>query len=245
MATYFHITKPENVADICNEGLKPCNGANSEAICDERPPRISLCSQKSIDAWCILLDADMVIRVNLPKGFPVTLADNTEGSDEYITEQPIPAKYITKKYKHKPSQEVLDDLRENYMDCLSYFCVMCARYYTPESEWRNDAELAETLKYDIKTYGECILPVIPKLKYQEMTKEDKCRILREIGDSGSYSFCDEYVPGYNYATPVKRLYQMLPLYEKDELYDIRKKVYNLIKENFKYCLRINTGGWTG
>ena len=245
MSTYYHITKPEHVADICNEGLKPSNGENSQSINDGRRPRISLCSQKSIDAWCILLGADRVIRVNLPKDFPVTLIDDTEGSDEYSTNQPIPAKYISKKYKHTPSQEVLDSLRENYMGCLSYFCTMCARYYTPGSEWKNDPELTKELKENIKTYGECIIPVIPKLKYTEMTKEERCRILQCIGDSGTYSFCDEYVPGYNYAKPVKRLYQMLPLYEKDDLYNIRKTIYNLIKENFKYCLRINTGGWTG
>lgn len=140
MATYYHITKPEHVADICNEGLRPSYGENSQSINDSRAPRISLCSQKSIDAWCILLGADRVIRVNLPKGFPVTLTDDTEGSDEYSTEQPIPAKYISKKYKHTPSQEVLDGLRENYMSCLSYFCTMCARYYTPGSEWKNDPD---------------------------------------------------------------------------------------------------------
>lgn len=245
MPTYYHITEKANIEDIRNKGLLPLNGRNSQAINDDSTPKISLCSKKSIDAWCIMLDADYVIRVELPEDFPVKQADDTEESDEYTTEKPIPAEYITKTYRHKASQKTLDTLRRNYMECLSYFCVLCARYYTEGSEWRNDAELAEELLDDMKSYAECIIPVIPKLKYTEMSKEEKCRILTNIGDSGEYSFCDEYVPGYNYTEPVKRLYQMLPLYEKDGLYDLRRKIYNLIKQNFKYCLRTNTGGWTG
>lgn len=242
--TYYHVTKPEFVDKIISDGLKPSYGSNSQTIGDNKNNKICLCTESSIDAWCIMLGTNNVFEVTLSDDFPVELIDETNVTDEYVTHESIPAACITKYFTATPSQKILDALRRNYIRTLSYFCELCARCYT-DGYYANNPEVHKDILEDIKIFGECIIPVIPKLKYDEMPREEKKQLLRCMGDEGEYTFCDEYVPGYNYTKPIKRLYQMLPLYEADDTLKLRRKIYNLIKQNFKYCLRTNTGGWTG
>lgn len=244
--TYYHITKPKNIKTILQGGLKQLYGENSKAINDKREPRIYLCSKKSIDAWCIMLGEKTVIEVVLPDNFSgIELVGDSKISDEYICKTAIPVEYITRHFKKQPSKNILYELQKNYIYSLSYFCVLCARYYTPGTGWKDDPELKSEIEEAIKVYGECIIPVISRLNYQDMPREEKRRILRLIGDSGDYSFCDEYAVNYDPSKPVKRLYQMLIEYEQDEFANLRRQIYKLITINFKYCLRVNTGGWTG
>lgn len=241
---YYHITKPEFADKIISDGLKPSYGSNSQAIGDCQNNKICLCTKSSIDAWCIMLGTNDVLEVTLPDDFPIELIDETDMTDEYVTHESIPAEYITKHFTITPSQKVLDTLRRDYIGTLSYFCELCARCYT-NGCYENDPKIQEDALEDLKVFGECIVPVIPKLKYDEMPREEKKQLLRSMGNDGEYTFCDEYVPGYDYTKPIKRLYQMLPLYETDDTLKLRRVIYNLIKQNFKCCLRVNTGGWTG
>lgn len=241
---YYHVTKPEFVDKIISDGLKPSYGSNSQAIGDNKNDKICLCTKPSIDAWCIMLGTNNVLEVTLPDDFPIEHIDETDVTDEYVVNKPIPAEYITRHFTVMPSQTVLDALRRNYIGILSYFCELCARCYT-EGYYTNNPKVHKDTLEAIKIFGECIIPVIPKLGYEKMPREEKKQLLRCMGDEGEYTFCDEYVPGYNYTKPVKRLYQMLPLYEADNTLKLRRKIHNLIKQNFKYCLRTNTGGWTG
>lgn len=242
---YYHITKPENLDSIYQNGIKPSNGSNAKLINDTREDRVCLCSKRSIDAWCIMLQSDTVLEIELPDDFELITIDEDNVTNEYVTKDCIPAEYVKRHFTVKPSEKILHELQESYMHSLSYYCVLCARYYTPGTGWRDGGEMEASIKESIQVYGDCIIPVIPRLQYNTMTREEKCRILKSIGDSGDYSFCDDYMPDYKPQTPIKRLYQMLIEYENDEFTTARRKIYNLIKQNFKYCLRTDTGGWTG
>lgn len=128
---------------------------------------------------------------------------------------------------------------------LSEFCTYCARYYTELDSENTDEEYLDALKEAIQVTGELLVPVIPKLCYPDMPKEERKDILKMIGNQGAYSFCDDYDVNIEEGIPVKKLYQMLILYPEDDLTEIRQTINRLIKDNFKYCLRINTGGFTG
>ena len=78
-----------------------------------------------------------------------------------------------------------------------------------------------------------------------MPKEERKDILKMIGNQGAYTFCDYYYVKVEAGKPIKQLYQMLTEYPEDDLTEIRTTINKLIKDNFKYCLSVNTGGFTG
>lgn len=240
---YYHLTTPENAAIIMQNGLKPMLGERAKSV-KESKPALCLCSEKSIDAWAILLGINTVVKLTVPSEKKLEKVADCDCTDEFRYDGEIPAKYIVESYEIKPSQDVLDQLRYDYIMTLSRFCELCARYYTEGTGWKDGGELQEEIEEDIKIYGECLIPVIPRLRYTEMDRQEIRNDLRRFGDSGAYTFCDDYAVDYS-KKPIKRLYQMLVEYPDDKFTELRKSVYKLIKTNFKYCLRINTGGWTG
>lgn len=137
------------------------------------------------------------------------------------------AKYIESTYKVNPSDDVWYKLRENYIGALSEFCVLCARYYTEGTGWRDDDELQAEIEESIQIIGELIIPVIPRLHYENMSREEKREILHMYGESGAYTFCDDY--GIDYGVkPVRRLYQMLIQYPDDQFTELRRSIYKLV-----------------
>lgn len=241
---YYHLTTPENISSIMRDGLKPMLGERSLSI-KEDTPALCLCSKKGIDAWSILLGLNTVLKVMIPSEDNLIQVSDYADADEYRYNGIIPPECIIETYKIRPSKKTLETLRFDYVENLSEFCVLCARYYTEGTGWNNGDALEAEIKEDIQILGEALIPVIPRLKYQESSRKDKRVMLKQIGAAGGYSFCDDYCPGYGNSKPIKRLYQKLIEYPNDEFTEIRKKIYNIIKSNFKYCLRTNTGGWTG
>lgn len=240
---YYHLTTPENAEIIMKNGLKPMLGENAKSIKDVKPA-LCLCTEKSVDAWAILLGVNTVIKLTVPSENKLEQITDCHCTDEFHYGETIPAKYLIESYTIEPSKDILNELRSDYIMSLSRFCELCARYYTEGTGWKDGGELQEEIEEDIEMYGNALIPVIPRLNYPEMNRQDIQNELRMFGDSGAYTFCDEYVIYYD-KKPTKRLYQMLIEYPDDKFTELRKSVYKLIKENFKYCLRTNTGGWTG
>lgn len=244
MNYYYHLTQPEFIDSIRKEGLKPMLGERSKSIGDKKE-KICLCSENSIDAWSIMLGTNTVIKIIVPDEDKIKLVDITEISDEYNYDGVIPSEYIVDIFTVKPKKAVLDQLRYDYIWGLSEFCTYCARYYTELDSENADEEYLCELEDEIRITGELLIPVIPRLKYREMSKEGRKDILKMIGNQGAYSFCDDYDVNVEEGKSVKKLYQMLILYPEDDLTEIRQTINRLIKDNFKYCLRVNTGGFTG
>lgn len=240
---YYHLTTPENAKIIMKEGLKPMLGERAISI-QETKPALCLCTEKGVDAWAILLGVNTVIKLTVPSKNKLEKISDCDCTDEFRYDGIIPAKYIIESYGIEPSKEILDKLRYNYIMSLSKFCELCARYYTEGTRWKDGDEFQAEIEEDIEMFGKALIPVIPRLRYPEMEKQEIRDELHMFGDSGAYTFCDEYAINYD-KKPVKRLYQMLVEYPDDKFTKLRKSVYKLIKENFKYCLRTNTGGWTG
>ena len=191
-----------------------------------------------------MLDADKMVKITIPDESKLHIVAQDHVADEFSYDDTIPAEYIKSISSIHPSETILNELRKDYIGALSEFCVLCARYYTEGTGWRDDKELQSEIEESIQITGEIILPVIPRLHYENMPHEEKRKILQEYGENGEYTFCDDYAADY-IKHPVKRLYQMLIAYPDDQFTNIRRKIYNCIKQNFKYCLRVDTGGWTG
>ena len=244
MNYYYHLTQPEFITAIQREGLKPMLGKRSKSIGDKEE-RLCLCSESSIDAWSIMLGTNTVIKVAVPDEDKMELVDQGNVSDEYNYDGVIPPEYIVDIFTVKPKKIILDQLRYDYIWGLSEFCTYCARYYTKLEYKKADEEYLNELKEDIQVTGELLIPVIPRLCYPEMPKKERKEILKSIGNQGAYTFCDDYYVKVEAGKPIKRLYQMLTEYPEDDLTEIRTTINKLIKDNFKYCLRVNTGGFTG
>lgn len=244
MNYYYHLTQPEFVTTIQKEGLKPMLGERSKSIGDKEE-RLCLCSESSIDAWAIMLGTNTVIKVAVQNEDKMKLVDQGNVSDEYTYDGIISPEYIVDIFTVNPSKIILNKLRYSYICGLSEFCTYCARYYTELECENTDEEYLDALKEAIQVTGELLIPVIPKLCYPDMPKEERKEILKSIGNQGAYTFCDDYYVKVEEGKPIKRLYQMLTEYPEDDLTEIRTMINRLIKDNFKYCLRVNTGGFTG
>ena len=243
MKYFYHLTTPEGVAAIMKEGLKPMLGERSLSIGDTGK-KICLCTKESVDAWAILLGLDTVLKLTVPSEEDLIDVSCGETTDEYHYKYPIPADYIISVSKINPSGEALDELRCDYIVSLSRFCELCARYYTEGTGWRDGGVIQQSIEEEIEAYGEAMIPVVPRLKYQEMDRKEIRTFLKDCGENGMFTFCDEYAVGVS-KEPAKRLYQMLVEYPDDQFTMLRKAVNGLIRQNFKNCLRVNTGGWTG
>lgn len=241
---YYHLTQPEFLDAIMQDGLKPMLGDRAKSICDKKE-KLCLCTEYSIDAWAIMLGTNTVLKIQIPDERNLKEVDQNQLSDEWDYNGVIPPENIIEQFTIHPKKSVLDSLRKEYIYGLSEFCEFCARYYTELAVKVSDVEYLEYLKDCIRIYGECLIPVIPRLKYPEMSKEERKAILKSIGNSGEYTFCDDYYVHVEEGKPIKRLYQMLTEYPNDEFTELRQTISKMIKENFRYCLRVNTGGWTG
>lgn len=172
MNYYYHLTQPEFVSTIQKEGLKPMLGKRSKSIGDKEE-RLCLCSESSIDAWSIMLGTNTVIKVVVPDEDKMELIDQGNVSDEYNYDGVIPPEYIVDIFTVNPSKIILNKLRYNYMWGLSEFCTYCARYYTELDSENTDEEYLDALKEAIQVTGELLVPVIPKLCYPDMPKEER------------------------------------------------------------------------
>ena len=176
MNYYYHLTQPEFVSTIQKEGLKPMLEKRSKSIGDKEE-RLCLCSESSIDAWSIMLGTNTVIKVVVPDEDKMELIDQGNVSDEYNYDGVIPPEYIVDIFTVNPSKIILNKLRYNYMWGLSEFCTYCARYYTELDSENTDEEYLDALKEAIQVTGELLVPVIPKLCYPDMPKEERKEIL--------------------------------------------------------------------
>lgn len=233
MKTYYHITKQEYLDSIFAEGLKPSLGDNSQLAYDNRP-LVYLCKEKDLPYWQILLNNPVVLQVELdkePERFYYGLYS------EYICEETIPTDCIIKVVDTlSPSEGHMKQLCLSYISCLSRFAVDCARYYDGQYDSYDKKAVLEDLRLSALAYLNIFTE---RLDFSVLTKEEVRKELIDIGESGDYSFCDTYNN-----TDI-RLYEQLLYYPEDELSEVRKKLYNFIKDTFEGCLDVNTGGWTG
>lgn len=229
---YYHLTTEENAKRILEEGLLPIHGEHKNMIHDEREG-IFLCGEKDVPYWKIILGLSVVLEVSNIKIEEENIY-NYSYYKEYVYEKKIESENIrrVKMENKKANADAMKDLCYQYLYWLSSFTVHCARYYFYDME-------EEMLHESIDIDADCLLAVLPHLDYSICGTDEIKEFLIEEGDSGEYTICDKYVPTGH------RLYVQLIHYPKDDLSTKRRKIYEYIKDTFKGCLRVHTGGWCG
>lgn len=234
----YHVTTKENAKRILKEGLRASIGDNSSLI-GEDEKAVYLCRRSSVKQWRILLDRHTVLGID-EKG--------TEGKDvhefaydsckELIVYGDIAPEYIKRVYIPKDDRDVMQTLCRSYIYSISHFCVSCARYYYHrDNEKKPDSYVLSAME-NVKHYITVLSCILPRLDYSVLDKQEIRDQLRSMYTNDyTCTICDYY------ADENKRLYQKLVEFPKDDFYEGRKFIYQFIKQNFKGCLRVNTGSW--
>ena len=226
----YHITEKKNVENILREGLIPRIGPRSKGV--ESKPLICFTEKKYIPAWKILLGirSPKILKVSINPC--ITKKTVYTSYEEYFTEQtiePTCIQLVDMPINRLARKNAMKQLCYDRIDALSALCQECAIHYTRKTNSHYN-KLAQYLKNEYR--------VLKRLDYSVLSTEEKRKYLKDLGESGEFTFLDTYLD------TDKKLYQ-LSMYEDPYSYDIRRNFENLIVEKFSDCLDLNTGGWTG
>lgn len=92
----------------------------------------------------------------------------------------------------------------------------------------NYAEQSEEDYLTIRGALKALNAVLPHLKYYECDRDELKSFFSEYSDRGTPAFTD-YVDG-------KSVLEQLVVYEADDLYENRKKVYDFVEQNLGFLM---------
>lgn len=222
MKTLFHVTAYKNLESIFEKGLISSKGINSKKIEDDRGG-VFLCTLEDIPYWSIILgySSDCVaIGVNLPDDTEMELRQYSY-YDEYIYNGDISPERIAAVKSVQQTSEAMTDLCKCYLISISDIVYECMYYY-------NYAEQSEEDYLTIRGALKALNAVLPHLKYYECDRDELKSFFSEYSDRGTPAFAD-YVDG-------KSVLEQLVVYEADDLYEDRKKVYDFVKQNLGFLM---------
>lgn len=233
----YHLTTKDSLASIKIDGLKPMIGPNSQ-LCKEHEKFIYLCDRKSLPYWSKMLALDHAVSI------PIGSLDESKLEkfqydcySEYTYTGTIDSNLLKYAQIPKLSVEQEKELCLGYIQTISAICRAYARYYlNPYDE--SDEELD-----DAKDYAESIArPSFAVLKRLNFGLLDKAEIRKEIrfsAENGEMTLCDLC----DFENDNCRMYQKLNRYPKDDQTKLRHDLYVFIRDTFKGCLNIDTGGY--
>ncbi len=233
----YHLTTKESLSPIKADGLKPMIGPNSK-LCNEQKEVIYLCDRKSLPYWSKMLALDTVVSVSID-ALDESKLEKYEYSNysEYIYTGTIRSNLLKRAQIPKLSVEQEKELCLSYIDTISGVCRAYARYYlNPYNE--SEEELA-----DVKQYAEFAarptLAVLNRLNFGLLDKADIRKEIRFSAENGEMTLCDRC----DFEGDNCRLYQKLNRYQKDDQTKLRHDLYVFIRDTFKGCLSVDTGGY--
>lgn len=226
----YHITEKRNAYEILKNGLNPRIGPRSKGI--ETEPLICLTEKEYIPFWKILLglNTPKILKISItPEDFKeITYASYKEiRIKQSIDPENISLTNI--KTDHASRRNAMRLLCRDRINTISWLCQSCARYYTDGVQKSlSHKELEEFMTSEYK--------ILKHLDFSVLTLEEKRDIIKDLGESGEFTFLDTYLD------TDKKLYQ-LSMYDDPYTYDIRNNLESLISDAFTGCLDISTGGW--
>lgn len=242
MHRLYHITEKENVDKILKEGLIPKIGKHSEMV-EESEPCIYLSRKQDVPYWALLLDKHEVLRIDVDDILFADLDEfNYANYKEYIYRLPIDASLI---HKSNLSTVLAPDKYKtillSYIYDLSEVCTSFAKYiayYNTDPKYaKQNLEYVELCINTFKT-------IIPRFDYSCISTKELHNMLKDIGNSGMYTLCDNYdYMNYDLSEDRPKLWQLLGRHELAT--DTTKWLYDWLNKTFPNKLYIDTGGWTG
>lgn len=233
----YHLTTKNNLSSIKVDGLKPMIGPNSQ-LCKEHKAFIYLCDRKSLPYWSKMLALNYAVSV------PVNTLDESKlekfqynGYNEYTYTGTIDSNLLKHAQIPKLSAKQEKELCLGYIQTISAICRAYARYYL------NPYDESEQEREDIKDYAESIarpsFAVLKRLNFGLLDKKDIRKEIRFSAENGEMTLCDLC----DFENDNCRMYQKLNRYPKDDQTKLRHDLYVFIRDTFRGCLSINTGGY--
>lgn len=225
MKYFYHLTDKDALPGILKNGLIPQIGPRSESA-KETENFVFLCRHKDIPYWKILINKPVLLRVYLDQ-------EKTEeyGYDcysEYLVKDKIPPENIKRVYPKIDTVKAMKDLCVSYIYTFSHLVTDFARYYRGDDYVNKERLETQLTVLKIGTQN---------LDYSSLTKKEIRKELKDAGENGGYTFVDRYM------NTDRRLYEQLLYYPEDDFFESRKWLNRTIKNIFKGCLKVNTGGW--
>lgn len=233
----YHLTTKENLLSIRTDGLKPMIGPNSK-LCKEEEELVYLCNEKSLPYWSKMLGLDYAVSIPIDSLDKSKLKEfKYDGYSEYTYAGTISSNILKSVQIPELSVEKEKALCLGYIKTISYICREYARYYlNPYDESAEDLEV-------VKDYSEAIarssLTVLKRLNFGLLDKADIRKEIRSSAENGEMTLCDLC----DFENDTCRLYQKLNRYPKDDQTELRQGLYVFIRDTFKGCLNIDTGGY--
>lgn len=226
----YHVTTSDKLESILRNGLIPKIDENGKAV-GEYKSAIYLCDCENVGKWKAVLGCDTVLRIS-NIDFDSLIDRNYGFLHEYINYNKIEPKNIEKVAMYTTKQQV-EGLCSNYTLHLCYLVCIIVRYY--DGYYDDDkAFIEEWIKHTIRV----TIDVMRRLNFGSVRHEVIADALINYGVEGEYTFLDTY------NNTKYRLYEQIIRFPKDDLYDLRKELYDFIVETYKDHLHIYTGGYT-
>lgn len=244
----YHLTDKKNLDSILSNGLIPQIGPTSKLMGEERNT-VFLCEEKDIGKWRIILDKNVLLRIDGIDESGLTKTSYSE-YDEYAYDRPIlPANIRLESDCVEIKNSDMKVLCSSYLITMSVFATICAEFEEQLqkhnchnfSEEERDAVLEKNGVMPVETLvylGKSLTVVLPRLDYRTADMTEWSNVLKEYGSMGEYSFCDTY------KKTGKRLWQMLNEYDiSPECNQQFRTIYKFIADTFPFAYSLNTGGW--
>lgn len=236
----YHLTDETSAKQILKTGLIPRIGERSEAA-SETEKHIYLSDFHSIPYWKAMLNQHQLLRIKTKNMTGNCDIYEYTNYTEWLYDQTIPAEDIQPtKHNIALTLEQDIDLKLSLINDISGICVQFAKYITYKDD---DPE------YSKEHYDICMLQL---KSMQFMTQHMDFTVipaktlrdhLRNLGENGCYTLCDQYDCNNFNNEPRPRLWQLLGTHELAN--EQTKSLYQWLKTTFPRRLRVNTGGWTG
>mgnify|MGYP004644482509 CR=1 FL=1 len=250
-SVYFHLANADNVGKILSQGLIPQKGQNSR-IFEEPEDCVYLCDLRSIPYWDILLGyknpVALIIRIN---------TDNQLSSHEWKYERY--KEFTTNSIIDPSCISVIDDFNSAWTNCFAtnYQAIRNDVMQTLCIDYLEDISFACLSFIHLEEIGGTasdansvirrfrkLLTVLNRLDWNCLPQERYEKELLALGDSGAYTFVDNFYDGDKIYKAVNSF-----RYEKIEpefvgaLHEASQSIMNFVTETFPSCLQLNTGGY--
>jgi len=217
----YHLTNKEFLDAVLKNGLIPKTGDNSELV-SEQEPRIYLTSKKDIELWSFILRKYEVLKVDVT-GME-TENRNYGAYAEYLITTPISPKRIKYCGTHQFHMSAnIEGLMISYLHDLNYIARMFLRAHE-----ENDKDLMECAVDSANAF------LTININYKDIfSQKELSSTFKDMGENGEYTIFDTRIG------TEKKMYKHL----LDVKNDVANQLNRYIVQQFKGCLKLNTGGW--
>lgn len=223
----YHLTSQESVGSILSQGLIPKTGKNSSFV-NERSDGVYLCLEQDVPYWQIMLGRDYLFTVDV-SGLPLNCRCYAKYNEFIVDERITPDRIRLQGKLSKPRKRFMEALCFDQLLIISEACEKAARYYDKDPE---------VTYQDVETYLQDSDFMKENLDFGSISPETLTDYVLKVKQTRNSCFTDTY------KDKKLRLWEMLPLYPKDDLAPLRIKVYRYIRNTLENINHIDTGSWS-